>query len=119
MEAFACVRPEHLNQHGSLFGGQLLLWADEYAGMAAVRAFPGCRFVTVAFDQAEFRRPVPLGAILRFDMRLADRGRTSVHYAVSIYATPPDATAETLIFTTRVTFVRVDGLGRKTPLPDA
>ena len=119
METFACVRPEPLNQHGSLFGGQLLLWADEYAGMAAVREFPGCRFVTVAFDQAEFRRTVPLGAMLRFDMRRVDRGRTSVHYAVAIFATPCGATDETLIFTTRVTFVRVDGLGRKTPLPDA
>ena len=119
METFACVRPEHLNQHGHLFGGQILLWADEFAWMAAARDFPGCRFVTVAFDHSAFRQPAPLGALLRFEMKMDGRGRTSVHYAVTIHATPPGGTAETLIFTTRVSFVRVDDDGNKTPLPDA
>ena len=31
------VRPEHLNGSGRLFGGQLMSWIDEVAGLAAIR----------------------------------------------------------------------------------
>jgi acyl-CoA hydrolase len=40
MQTFTTVRPEHLNYHGFLFGGQLLLWVDEFAWMAAARDNP-------------------------------------------------------------------------------
>ena len=117
MEAFACVRHGHLNQHGRLFGGQLLLWCDEFAWIAAARDFPCCKFVTIAFDRSEFRRPAPLGAILRFVMTQERRGKTSIHYSVYIYAKGPDSTDEELIFTTLVSFVRVDDQGHKIALP--
>ncbi len=65
MENYNLVRPEHLNHHGSLFGGQLLSWVDECAWMAAARDFPNCTFVTRAMDRIEFKHQVKNGSILR------------------------------------------------------
>lgn len=117
MENFTCVRPEHLNQHGFLFGGQMLRWVDEFAWLAVSRDFPACKFVTVAIDNCVFRKSAPCGAILRFAMCQTKRGNTSVAYDVSVYATPAESTEEYLVFTTTVTFVRVDADGHKLALP--
>ena len=35
------VLPEHLNDQGSLFGGYLLKWLDEFAYISANMDFPG------------------------------------------------------------------------------
>ncbi len=117
MDNFALVRPEHLNHHGSLFGGQLLKWVDEFAWMAASREFRGCKLVTIAMDRVEFKHPAPGGAILRFHVAPARLGDTSVTYAVEVFADNPGAETEQSIFSTRITFVRIDDKGKKLPLP--
>jgi acyl-CoA hydrolase len=116
IETFTIVRPEHLNHHGYLFGGQLLLWVDEYAWLAAARENPGCRLVTRAMDSIEFHRAAPVGGILRFDVRQEGRGRTSLRYRVDVHCDAPGARSEILIFSTTVTFVKVDNSGNKIDL---
>jgi len=116
LENFTMVRPEHLNHHGYLFGGQLLLWVDEYAWLAAARENPGCKLVTRAMDSIEFVRTAPVGSILRFDIRCAKRGTTSLRYQVTVWCDAPGASSEYQIFTTVVTFVNVDEQGNKRPL---
>ena len=117
MTNFTLVRPEHLNHHGYLFGGVLLKWIDENAWMAASRDYPGCSLVTVAMDEIRFKHQVENGAILRFDIRRKRQGRTSVTYEVEVFADEPGATAEKDVFSTCVTFVRLDDQRRPTPLP--
>ena len=123
MENFTIVRPEHLNHHGSLFGGQLLKWVDEIAWIVATRELPGTRLVTRAMDDVQFRTPVRLGSILHFHVKLSRRGRTSVTYAVEVHAEEPDASPrrtrsrERPVFSTHVTFASVDARGRKRALP--
>ncbi|QGU32463.1 acyl-CoA thioesterase [Thermochromatium tepidum] len=119
MESYTVVRPEHLNHYGHLFGGCLLKWVDEIAWIAASRDNPGCRFVTVGMDRVEFHRGVDLGTVLRFVANASRRGRTSLTYDVSVYADDLETGSEEPIFSTRITFVRVDAQGRKTPLPTA
>lgn len=116
MQTFTMVRPEHLNHHGYLFGGQLLLWVDEFAWMAAARDNPGRRLVTRAMEEIEFLRSAPVGSILRFDVLEKRRGNTSVSYGVDVSCDAPGATAEYPIFSTTVTFVSVDAEGNKTAL---
>lgn len=116
METFTIVRPEHINHHGFLFGGQLLLWVDEYAWLAAARENPGCRLVTRGMDRVEFHRSAPTGSILRFDILQTYRGTTSMRYTVDVYCDAPGAREEFQIFSTTVTFVNVDEAGAKIPL---
>jgi len=113
MENYNLVRPEHLNHHGSLFGGQLLSWVDECAWMAAARDFPGCTFVTRAMDRIEFKHQVKNGSILRFLSDKIRGGNTSVTYLVTVYEDERNETDEKLTFSTSVTFVAVDEKGVK------
>ena len=117
MDNFTIVRPEHLNHHGVLFGGQLLRWVDEYAWLVAARDFPGYRLVTRAMERAEFRTPVPSGSILRFNILPVHRGESSVTYSVEVYADQPGSESELHVFSNRVTYVSVDEGGRKRDLP--
>ena len=116
MESYTVVRPEHLNHYGHLFGGCLLKWVDEIDWIAASRNNPGCRFVTVGMDRVEFHRGVHQGAVLRFDAGESCRGRSSVTYAVQVFADDIETGAEEPIFSTCITFVRLDEAGRKIPI---
>ena len=116
MDNYVLVRPEHLNHYGHLFGGVLLKWVDEFGWLAASRDYPGSRFVTVGMDRVEFKHPAPAGSILRFHITRAKEGNTSVAYSAEVFSKEPDATGEKSIFSTNVTFVRVDETGSKCPL---
>jgi acyl-CoA hydrolase len=118
VESYTVVRPEHLNHYGHLFGGCLLKWVDEYAWIAASRDNPGCRFVTIAMDRVEFHRGAHQGDVLRFVAGESCRGRTSLTYAVNVFADDLATGAEEQIFSTCITFVRLDEEGRKIPLPE-
>jgi len=113
----ALVRPEHMNQHGSLFGGYMLLWVDEYAYIAALEDYPLGRFVTRGMEAAEFSHPVKCGALLTFDVTRTRAGHSSVTYRVEVSARNMTESRETPVFSTSVTLCAVDELGRKTALP--
>ena len=117
MNNFTLVRPEHLNHHGYLFGGVMLKWVDENAWMAATREYPGCSLVTIGMDDIRFKNRVDNGAILRFSIDRQQQRKTSVTYSVEVFADEPGAKAEKEVFSTRVTFVRLDDNGRPLPLP--
>lgn len=118
MESFKVVRPEHLNHYGDLFGGFLLKWVDEIAWIAASRDHPGSRLVTVAMDSVEFHRSVRQGAVLRFTSSKQSQGRTSLTYAVEVFAEHLGSGEQQSIFSTCMTFVNVDAEGHKAPLPE-
>jgi acyl-CoA hydrolase len=117
MDNFTIVRPEHLNHHGFLFGGMLLKWVDEFAWLTASRDFPHCTLVTIAMDNIQFKQKVPNGSILRFHILPLRLGNTSVTYQVEVLSDEPGADDEKPVFSTSITFVRVDDKGRKSPLP--
>ena len=118
MENFKLVMPADLNPYGFLFGGRLLSWVDEYAYIAARLDFPTCNLVTVALESVAFRKSVGQGVVLRFEVDRARLGTTSVQYAVSVSRTDTEDTKEDPVFSTKVTYVRVDEDGVKCPLPE-
>ncbi len=117
MDNYTIVRPEHLNHHGYLFGGSMLRWVDEYAWLAATLDYPHCRLVTIAMDSSVFRHPAPCGSILRFHVAFVSQGKSSVTYQVDVMSDEPGSETEKNIFSTTVTFVRVDNEGNKCALP--
>lgn len=117
MENYAIVRPEHLNHHGYLFGGVLLKWVDEYAWIAASLDFTGCTLVTVAMDDIVFKHRIGNGAILHFHIERVSQGDASATYRVDVFSDEPGATSEKFVFTTGITFVRIDASGKKCSLP--
>lgn len=117
MDNFTIVRPEHLNHHGYLFGGAMLKWIDDFAWLVASRDFTGCTMVTIGMDKISFKHRVLNGSILRFNILPHRQGTTSIRYNVNVYADEPGATVEKHVFSTQITFVRVDEEGKKCALP--
>jgi len=117
MNTYTIVRPEHLNHHGYLFGGQLLKWVDEYAWLTAARDFPGCYLVTRAMDKIDFKTRVLNGSILRFYILPWKKGKTSITYQVEVFADEPAVSVEKKVFSTHVTFVSLNESGEKSALP--
>ncbi len=111
------VLPEYLNDQGTLFGGYLLKWLDEFAYVTVNIEFPGHHFVTIGLDDVTFRHPIACGQILRFVVDRTRLGNTSVDYAVDVFAEAPANTLDGPVFATRITFVNIDAEGNKIPIP--
>jgi len=116
MTSFKLVMPEHMNQYGVLFGGNLLKWVDEISWMAVSLDYTGSRFVTIGMDRVEFKKGVSGGSILRFEIERLRIGHTSVTYDAHVYWRELHQSQEDLIFSTDITFVRVDEKGAKIPV---
>jgi acyl-CoA hydrolase len=113
LEHYKLILPENLNHDGFLFGGNMLKWIDEFAYITANHEFPGNRFVTIALDNVAFHHPVAGGEIIRFDVTRSRLGRTSVQYKIRVFGTRRQASPETILFETHITFVNVDNEGKK------
>jgi len=112
-DSLLLVRPEHLNHHGSLFGGRLLEWLDEQAYIAVIsRMDARANLVTVSIDNVEFIEQVRNGAVLRFRSLLCHVGRTSLTVRTKVSRMPD----ETKIFEGYVTFVAVSPKGKPVPV---
>ena len=107
------VQPEHMNDQGSLFGGYLLKWIDEFAYISACIEHPGNRFVTIALDKVEFHHPISLGEILRFQVTETRLGRTSVEYLVEVFGQKMATNPNETLFATKITFVNLGKDGKK------
>ena len=119
MISYKLVMPDHMNQYGVLFGGNLLKWVDETAWMAVSLDYPGARFVTIGMDRVEFKKSVSGGSILRFEVVRQRVGRTSITYDARVFRRELHQSAEDVIFSTDITFVRVDESGEKMPVVSA
>jgi acyl-CoA hydrolase len=113
MESHRLVLPGDLNHYGFLFGGNLLRWVDEASWIAASLEYPHCQFVTIGMDRVEFHHSVRQGTILEIRCDRIRQGTTSVTYAVEVR---DRKSHDDPIFSTNVTFVRVDEAGNKLPI---
>jgi acyl-CoA hydrolase len=110
------VLPEHLNDQGSLFGGYLLKWMDEFAYITASMEFPGNRFVTIALNNVEFKHQIRCGQILRFSITNSGLGNTSAEYRVEVFGEIKEAEEKGALFATTITFVNITEDGKKTSI---
>lgn len=116
MDHHKLVLPEHLNDQGSLFGGYLLKWLDEFAYITANIEYPGHRFVTIALKNVEFKHQIACGQILRFSVNRTRVGTTSVEYFVEVVGARSQIEAERVLFATKITFVNITDTGKKSPI---
>ncbi|HJZ54139.1 MAG TPA: hotdog domain-containing protein [Gemmataceae bacterium] len=106
------MMPRDTNPHGTIFGGVLLAHIDTAGALAARREIllrggnPAASFVTVALNRVEFRKPVLVGDVVRFETSIVKIGRTSVTVHIDVHA---DRGAETIHVTeAEAVFVGVD-----------
>lgn len=112
-EKTVLIRPEHLNHVTTLFGGWMMLWADDMAYNAASLAFPFANFVTRRFEPFDFTAPAGKGDIIKVFSQVVKVGNTSCVVAVRGIK----AASGQPIFSTRSVMVNVGPDGTKQSLP--
>lgn len=80
---------KHLNGAARLFGGQLLEWIDETAGIVGKR-HTGMNITTAAIDNLEFKNAVYVDDIVVLIGYVTHVGRTSMEVRIDTYVERPD-----------------------------
>lgn len=110
------MMPRDTNAHGTIFGGVLLSYIDQ-AGAVEARKHTPHKFVTVAMDKVEFKKPVFVGDVLSFNTHLVKVGRTSMTIKVEVEAERFENPSETIPVTEALlVYVAVDHAGNPVPI---
>ncbi len=78
------IMHKHINGFGRLFGGQLMQWIDELAGIVAKR-YAQTTVITAAVDNLQFRKPVFINDILVLVGRVTYVGTSSMEVRVDSF----------------------------------
>lgn len=85
------VMQGHINGSGRLFGGQLLAWIDELAGIVAMR-HSGGNAITASIDNLQFKRGVHINDLVVLIGRLTYVGSSSMEVRIDTYVEEHDGT---------------------------
>jgi len=110
------ICPAHINHYGRLFGGNLLKWIDELAGIVAIRHC-GTTVTTAAIDNLQFRGPAYTGDMVVLRGWVTSVGRTSMEVRVDTYREALDGKRE-LINVAYLDMVAIDCTGKPKEVPD-
>ena len=89
VETVHLVRPSHMNGANRLFGGILMQWIDEVAGIVAKRHCMG-NVTTASVDNLTFLRGAYLGDMIVIKGKLTWVGSTSMEVCVDTYVESPN-----------------------------
>ncbi len=109
------ICPAHINHYGRLFGGQLLKWIDELAGIVATR-HSGSIVTTAAIDNLQFKAPAYSGDMIVLQGRLTSVGRTSMEVRVDTYREALDGARE-MINRAYIDMVAINSTGEPIEVP--
>ena len=109
------LMPRHINGSGRLFGGQLVAWIDEVAGIVGKRHAES-DIVTACFDNLIFKAGAYLNDTVVVRGHLTYVGNTSMEVRVDTYREALDGT-RTMINRAYVVMVAVDRNGTSRPVP--
>jgi len=83
------VMPDHINNVGTLFGGQLVSWMDLAAAKTCYRFLKGTKAwgaVTKVIQEVEFNEPIEAGEWVTFNGTVIDSGKTSIVVKIDAFA---------------------------------
>jgi len=103
------VMEQHINPHGHVYGGVLIGWMDEGAGLYAMERTGCVHLATVSMDDVVFHAPVKKGDQVIIQCRLVTIGRSSVCIEVGAHVFDPVQITRTEVITSKITFVSLRG----------
>lgn len=116
VETVHMVRPNHLNASGRLFGGVLMQWIDEVAGLVAKR-HTRMNVTTASVDNLKFLHGAYQRDVIVIRGKATYVGRTSMEVKVDTYIEANDS-SRTLINRAYFTMVGLDKNDKPTAIPD-
>ena len=116
VETVHMVRPNHLNAAGRLFGGILMQWLDEVAGMVAKR-HTRSNVITASVDNLRFIHGAYKGEMVVIVGKVTFVGTTSLEVRVDTYAEHTDDGMRYPINRAYFTMVALDENDKPRPVP--
>jgi len=114
-ETVHLVRPTHLNGANRLFGGILMQWIDEVAGIVAKR-HSGCNVITASVDNLTFLHGAYQGEMIVIKGKVTWVGTSSMEVCVDTYVESLSGAREH-INTARFMMVALDERDRPIKVP--
>ena len=109
------VRSSHINGYGRLFGGQLLQWIDELAGIVC-RRHSGLGVTTAAIDNLNFEDAAYQNDMIVLVGKLTYVGRTSMEVRVDTFIEDRQGERR-CINRAYMVMVAIDQNGKPVPVP--
>lgn len=99
------IKPENLNANNTLFGGALLRWIDEEAGIYAMTKLNSQKVVTKYISEIDFVSSARQGDIVEIGIQFISIGRTSITFKCEVRNI---FTKKTILAIDKIVFVKVD-----------
>lgn len=99
------IKPENLNANNTLFGGALLRWIDEEAGIYTMTKLKSQKVVTKYISEINFISSAKQGDVIEIGMEFVSIGRSSITMKCLVRNL---FTQKTIISIDKIVFVRVD-----------
>jgi acyl-CoA thioesterase YciA len=99
------IKPEDLNANNTLFGGQLLKWIDEEAGIYAMTKLASAKVVTKFMSEINFVSSAAQADVIEIGLEFISVGRSSISFRCEVRNL---FTKKTIISIEKIVFVNVD-----------
>lgn len=106
------IKPEDLNANNTLFGGALLKWIDEDAGIYAMTKLNTQKVVTKFISEINFVSSAKQGDIIEIGLQFLSIGITSITFSCVVRNI---FTKKTILSIEKIVFVMVDN--NECPVP--
>lgn len=100
------IKPGDLNANNTLFGGQLLKWIDEEAGIYAMTKIDTTRVVTKFMSEINFVSSAKQADVIEIGLEFLSIGRTSITFRCEVRNL---FSKKVIISIEKIVFVSVDG----------
>jgi acyl-CoA hydrolase len=112
----AIISPPDANNLGTIFGGKVMSYIDDIAGLSAMRHSKSI-VVTASTDSVDFLRPLKVGQAIHLESFVTWTHNTSMEVFVKVMGEDLK-TGEVFVGATAfLTFVALDDQGRPHPVP--
>lgn len=106
------IKPGDLNANNTLFGGALLRWIDEEAGIYAMTKLDTKQVVTKFISEIDFVNSAKQGDVIEIGLQFKAIGRTSITFGCIVRNV---FTKKTIIAIEKLVFVKIDS--QENPVP--
>ena len=103
------IKPQDLNNNGTLFGGAVLSWIDEEAAIFVACQLGKQNIVTKYISEINFVHSGELGDVIEIGMETVKFGTTSITVRCEVRT---KFSEKTIITIEKIVFVHVDEYGR-------
>lgn len=111
------VLPPDTNHMESIFGGKVLAYIDEVAGISAMKHARRHIVVTASIDSVDFLSSAKVGDVLELEANVTSTGTTSMEVYVRVKSINLETEEERLTTESFLTLVAIGDNGKPTAVP--